>query len=133
MPTSDLVRLRPMLDSAREALAFVAGRKQEDLIHDRVLTLALLKCIEIIGEAASKISPEMRAAHSDVPWSDIIGMRNRLIHEYFRVDVRKVWDTVLNLGSTPALHGDLSSWAGMVMAMWFGGRTIEKVARIFRR
>ena len=44
-----------------------------------------------------------------------------------------VWDKVLELGSTDPLHGDLSTWAGMVMAMWFGGRTIEKVARIFKR
>lgn len=44
-----------------------------------------------------------------------------------------VWDKVLGLGSTPALHGDIANWAGMVMAMWFGGRTIEKVAQIFRR
>lgn len=85
MPASDLMRLRHMLDAAREALAFVAGRKREDLLHDRVLTLALLRSIEIIGEAASKISPEMRAAHPDVPWGDIIGMRNRLIQKVFPI------------------------------------------------
>ncbi len=59
------------------------------------MTLALVKCIEITGEAASKISPEMRTAHPEVPWIDIIGMRNRLIHVYFDIDVNRVWDTLM--------------------------------------
>ena len=82
MPPSDVVRLRHMLDAAREAIAFGAGRTSDDLARDRVLTLALVKCIEIIGEAA-KVSAETRASAPQTPWSDIIGMRNRLIHAYF--------------------------------------------------
>jgi uncharacterized protein with HEPN domain len=87
MLPSDLVRLRHMLDAAREALAFGTGRTSDDLTRDRVLTLALVKCIEIIGEAAAKVSTQTRASTPQIPWSDIIGMRNRLIHAYFDVDV----------------------------------------------
>jgi len=59
-----------------------------------VLALALMRCIEIIGEAASKVSPEVQAKHPNVPWSDIIGMRHRLIHAYFEIDLGRVCDTL---------------------------------------
>jgi uncharacterized protein with HEPN domain len=85
-----------MLDAAREAIAFGASRSSDDLKRDRVLTLALVKCIEIIGEAAAKVSAETRASAPRIPWSDIIGMRNRLIHAYFDVDVNRVSDTLAN-------------------------------------
>jgi uncharacterized protein with HEPN domain len=96
MPPSDVVRLRHMLDAAREAVAFGAGRTPEDLTRDRILTLALVKCIEIIGEAAAKVSTSTRTSTPQIPWSDIIGMRNRLIHVYFDVDVKRVSDTLAN-------------------------------------
>ena len=96
MPPSDVVRLRHMLDAAREAITFGAGRLPNDLARDRVLTLALIKCIEIIGEAAAKVSAETRASTPQIPWSDIIAMRNRLIHAYFDVDVNRVSDTLAN-------------------------------------
>ena len=94
MPPSDLVRLQHMLDAAREAVVFGTGRAAADLRKDRVLTLALVKCIEIVGEAASKMTVETRAAHAGIPWTDIVGMRNRLIHAYFDVDVERVCDTI---------------------------------------
>jgi uncharacterized protein with HEPN domain len=83
-----------MLDAAMEARAFTEGCSREDLDHNRLLALALLKCIEIIGEAASRISPITQAGHPELPWADIIGMRNRLIHAYFDIDLDLVWDTV---------------------------------------
>lgn len=94
MSESDRVRLRHMLDAAREAVGFGVGRQRGDLERDRVLALALVRCIEIIGEAASKVGPEVRAKHPDVPWSDIIGMRHRLVHAYFEVDLGRVCDTL---------------------------------------
>lgn len=94
MSESDLVRVRHMLDAAREALEFGSGKSPEDLRQDRLLTLALLKCIEIIGEAASKVSPELRAEHPGIPWTDIVGMRHRLVHVYFDVDLSRVCDTL---------------------------------------
>jgi uncharacterized protein with HEPN domain len=66
-----------------------------------MLVLAVVKDIEIIGEAASRTSAATRAAHPDVPWAQIIVMRNRLIHAYFDVDLQVVWDTVT--GDLPLL------------------------------
>lgn len=94
MPPSDLVRLRHMLDAAREAVTFVASKTAQDLASDRILSLALVKCIEIIGEAATKVTNETRATYPQIPWDDIVGMRHRLIHVYFDVDLERVSDTI---------------------------------------
>jgi uncharacterized protein with HEPN domain len=83
-----------MLDAAREALSFTKDRSRSDLDNDRMLVLSLVKDIEIIGEAASKVSPEVSTNNPDIPWIDIVDMRNHLIHAYFDVDVDIVWDTV---------------------------------------
>ncbi len=83
-----------MLDAAREAMSFAAGRTRVDLDRDRMLVLAIVKDVEVIGEAASRTTAEARAAHPAVPWAQIIAMRNRLIHAYFDVDLQVVWDTV---------------------------------------
>ena len=80
MSDPDRIRLRHMLDAAKEALRFIAGRGKEDLAADRQLALALIKEIEIIGEAASRISIEVKDSRPDIPWPAIVGMRNRLIH-----------------------------------------------------
>ena len=69
MNESDVIRLRHMLDAVREALSFVAGRSSQELGRDRMLLLALVKEIEIIGEAASRISDESRNALPQIPWS----------------------------------------------------------------
>ena len=94
MPPSDRIRLQHMLDAAREALTFCAGQDPSMIRQNRVVTLALVKCIEIIGEAASKVSEEMRGNAPLIPWSGIIGMRNRLIHGYFDIDWNLVFETV---------------------------------------
>ena len=86
MPKSDRVRLQHMLDAAREALSFVREKTREDLDQDRLLVLALVKAIEIIGEAAYQVSSETRSQIPEVPWEDIIGMRHRLVHAYFEID-----------------------------------------------
>ena len=83
-----------MLDAAREARDFAAGRSRGELSTDRLLALALTKLLEIIGEAASTIPAEFRAAHPTIPWRLAINMRNRLIHGYFDIDSNIVWDTV---------------------------------------
>ena len=94
MEKNDEIRLRHMLDSAREAVSFASGKMREDLDRERMLSLALVKAIEIIGEAASKVSENTRAEISEIPWSDIIGMRNRTIHAYYDVDREILWYTV---------------------------------------
>jgi uncharacterized protein with HEPN domain len=82
MNGSDRIRIHHMLDAAREALSFIHGRSREDVVQDRMLVLSLVKEIEIIGEAATKIALDVRHANQQVPWAEIIGMRNRLIHAY---------------------------------------------------
>ena len=93
MQKSDLVRLRHMLDAACEAASFVVGRTREDLDTDRMLVLSLVKSIEIIGEAASRVSAECKAELPAIQWQDIISMRNRLIHAYFDIDLDIVWSS----------------------------------------
>jgi uncharacterized protein with HEPN domain len=92
----DAIRLRHMGDAAKDALAFVEGKQRSDLEGDRQLTLALVKCIEIVGEAASAITDDTKARAPEIPWPQIRGMRNRLIHAYYEIDLDVLWDTVTN-------------------------------------
>ena len=94
MQRHDRIRLQHMLDAANEALEFVRGKRGSDLDTDRKLVLSLVKELEIIGEAAGKISAEIRIQYGSIPWQDISGMRNRLIHAYFDIDLDVVWATV---------------------------------------
>jgi len=94
MRKDDAIRLRHMLDAAREALGFCAGRTRKDFDHSRQLLLAVVKDLEIIGEAATRVSSDTMAALTRIRWQDIIGMRHRLIHGYFDIDVEIVWNTV---------------------------------------
>jgi len=94
MNTDDRVRVLHMIDACEVAAQFIAGRSRADLDDDRMLLFALIRAIEVIGEAASKISENTRAASSQLPWSAIVGMRNRLIHGYFDIDTDIVWKTV---------------------------------------
>ena len=105
MPKVDAIRLRHMFDAASEAIGFAKGRSREDLDQDRLLVLGLVKSLEIIGEAAVKVQPETRNLDESIPWVDIVGMRNRLIHGYFDVDLDLVWDTVQY--DLPVLAGQL--------------------------
>lgn len=93
-PDDDSIRLRHMRDAAADAVRFAAGSNRADLGRDRKLLLSLVKCIEIVGEAASRVFPETRESMPEIPWQDIVGMRNRLIHAYFDVDHDRVGDTV---------------------------------------
>ena len=94
MRRDDSIRLRHMLDAAHEVIAFAQDRTRVDLDRDRQLVLALVKDIEIIGEAAYRISPATRESLPDVPWKDIIGMRHRLVHAYFDINLDILWQTV---------------------------------------
>ena len=94
MTQADSVRLRHMVEAAREAIAFAAGRSRSDLDTDRMPSLTLVRCIEIVGEAATNVSPTTPAAAPEVPWRQISRMRNRLIHAYFSINQDIVWQTV---------------------------------------
>ena len=93
-PQEDEDRLFHMLEAAREARGYAQGRKREDLETDRPLTHSLVRCLEIVGEAASRISPDFRKDHPQLAWQDMIGMRHKLIHAYYRINLNIVWRTV---------------------------------------
>lgn len=90
----DRVALRHMRDHAAEAVGFVKGRTRTDLEADRLLGLGLTRLVEIVGEAAGRVSKPVRDAHPRIPWSQIIGTRNRLVHGYDQVDYDVLWTIV---------------------------------------
>ena len=81
------VRIRHMIEGAESAARFLAGRQRQDLDEDEMLRFALTRAIEIIGEAAGRVSAETQNAAAQVPWKEVIGMRNRLVRAYFDVDL----------------------------------------------
>ncbi len=87
-------RLRHMLEHAREAVALVRGKRREDLDSDRLLNLALVRLVEIVGEAAARVPKENWSAYPQIPWAQIVGLRNRLIHGYDAVDFDILWQIV---------------------------------------
>ena len=89
-----LIRLRHMLDAEQDAINFATGKTREDLDTDRILALAIIKSIEIIGEAASKVTDKFRSKNKGIPWDDIINMHHRLTHAYFDINIDIVWQTV---------------------------------------
>ena len=90
----DAAYLLDILIAARDARNFVSGLTPEQFEGSRLHQNAVIKTIEIIGEAAGRISNETKTTHTEIPWVEIIGMRHRLVHGYFEVDLRRVWDTV---------------------------------------
>jgi len=94
MVRDDQVRLRHMLDAAKEAVGFAKGRSRTELDTNRMLSLSLVRLLEVIGEAAYGISPSFRESYPDMAWKQMSGMRNRLIHGYYDVNLDIVWKTV---------------------------------------
>lgn len=90
----DELRLGHMLDHAVEAVAMCRERRRADLDSDRMLNLALVRLVEVIGEAANRVSVAGQHWVCDVPWPQVVSMRNRLIHGYDKVDFDILWDTV---------------------------------------
>jgi uncharacterized protein with HEPN domain len=91
----DAIRLRHMLDAAEKALSFTVGRTRDDLGTDDMLAFALARAIEVIGEAANRMSAEGKNELPSLPWSEMVGMRNRLVHAYFEIDLDRLWDTII--------------------------------------
>src|SRR5262249_37909847 len=105
MQPDDLARVRHMFEAAENALRFISGKNRANLDTDPMLLFALVRAIEIIGEAASRVSAEQRGNSPTVPWSAIVAMRNRLIHAYFDIDRDIVWRTVTE--EIPSLRSEL--------------------------
>lgn len=94
MRAEDRIRLLHMMEASQTAMQFVSGRKRGDLQTDQMLLFAVVRAIEVIGEAANKVSEDVRLDNTAIPWKAIVGMRNRLIHAYFDVDTDMVWETI---------------------------------------
>ena len=94
MSASNLELVRHMLTETNFILSHVNGKSKEEVIHDEVLCRAVVRSIEIIGEATKKISKSFTQTHNEIPWSAMAGMRDKLIHDYLDVDLDVVWKTI---------------------------------------
>lgn len=83
-----------MLDAAREIGSLTADMSREGFTSDRVVSLAVIRLLEVLGEAANSVSEDLRARHGAVPWGRMISMRNRLIHGYYDLNLDIIWSTV---------------------------------------
>ena len=108
MRSEDIIRLKHIIEEAMVACKYTEGISFEEFVEDGKTVRAVIRSIEVIGEAASKISGELRKEHHDVPWNKITGMRNRLIHVYFDIDYDVIWQTV---------QGDLPSLINQIQAI----------------
>ena len=90
----DDVRIQHMLDAIQKITEFIQGRTRADLDIDEKLTLALIRLLEVVGEAAKSISPSFRERYPKIPWKEIAGTRDRLIHGYFDIDLDIIWQIV---------------------------------------
>ena len=93
MRPDDRNRVLHMIEAIQTAMDFVSGREPAELGTDRMLLFALIRAVEVIGEAASKISEDLRRQAPEIPWGLIVSMRNRLIHAYFDIDHDILWKT----------------------------------------
>ena len=90
-----------MLDTARDALELLGGQSRADYDADKSLRVALTHFVQMIGEAARRVSDDFRSQHAHIPWANIVAMRHRIVHDYLDVDDAIVWETVTD--DLPAL------------------------------
>ena len=94
MPRDDSVYLLHIRDAIDKIQGYTKGVSEHSFQTNTLVQDAVIRQIEIIGEATKRISEATRTGASDIPWQDIAGMRDKLIHDYFGVDIEKVWLTV---------------------------------------
>jgi len=107
----DPAYLEHMLEAIVRIRRYVGRKRRAGFLGDTLLQDAVIRNIEIVGEAASRLSPEFAAQHAEVPWRDIVGMRHRLIHGYLKVNLDTVWEVVER--DLPALVPRLHALLGM--------------------
>ena len=92
----DLAYLWDIREAAQLVQSFTRGENRTSFERNRMLQMALAKSLEIIGESSRKLAPKTRDAHPEIPWSKMVGLRNLLVHEYFRTNLDVIWDIVEN-------------------------------------
>lgn len=107
-PIRDRERLEHILAAIDRVARYTAGKNYDDLVADDMMYYAVVKNIEIIGEAANMLTSEYQSTHPDTPWKKVKGMRNYIVHEYFQVDDIVVWDVVTN--SLPELREQVTRY-----------------------
>ncbi|MFC1770744.1 DUF86 domain-containing protein [Candidatus Margulisiibacteriota bacterium] len=90
----DKVRLQHILDAIKEIESYTQGVDEEKFISLSMMKYACIKLLEIIGEAASRLTPSLKSKYTDIRWAEIVGLRNILIHEYFGVNEKVVWEII---------------------------------------
>lgn len=96
MSDRDLVYLRHIRDAIQHVERYVQSVSKAEFFEEEMRQDAVIRQLSIIGEAAGDLSEEFRRDYPSIPWSDIYGMRNKLVHDYFGVDLEAVWDTIEN-------------------------------------
>jgi uncharacterized protein with HEPN domain len=102
----DQQRLNDTLGALDWIAKAVSGRTEADFLADETLCYAVAQKLTIIGEAVARLSPQLTAGHSSVPWPDIVGLRNILVHEYFGIYWPLVWQTAVD--HAPVLRGQIA-------------------------
>ena len=105
MLPSELELLKHITDEIAFVLSTTEGKDKETVVNDPVLSRAIIRSLEIIGEACTKLDPDFKALHPHVEWRKMSGTRNRLIHDYFGVDYDIVWDIIIS--KLPSLNDDI--------------------------
>ena len=92
----DIIRLEHIVQAIERIKRYTLGKRFDDLVKDDMMYYAVVKNIEIIGEAANLLTNEFKSEHPDTQWKLITGMRNYIVHEYFQVDNTVIWDVIQN-------------------------------------
>lgn len=119
MLNRDYIRFQHMLDAAVAATSHLQNKNREDLDHNRLLLNGVVRELEILGEAASQVTPLIRQQFPNLPWREMIGLRNRLIHAYFDVNNQAIWLVVKE--SLPPLISQLQH----IISHWPRDHAIE--------
>jgi uncharacterized protein with HEPN domain len=99
----DTVALLHMRDNATEAISIAKGHSRNDLDTNRLLALSLIRLVEVIGEAAGRVSTKIKDVYPQIPWKEIVGTRNRLIHGYDEIDYDVLW-RIVSVELTPLVE-----------------------------
>lgn len=97
--------IKDIIDAIEKISEFVAGMEYDEFVQDDKTLSAVVRKVEIIGEATRNIPKEIKATYSDIPWRDIVGMRNKIIHDYFGIDNEIVWQVIKE--KLPALRNQI--------------------------